>query len=137
MNTTTPTKPYTADQIDTMLCLWEYMVDRNAEEYRIEPPQTTSFMSYWDNHGTCEMRALVPEISAYVDDVYDIMVNHNSDARYDLGFCFDWDIVPMIFSTITWDATQGWSHGDTIVAAMGVMCALDYRSKYGNAELVA
>lgn len=95
------TPRYTGDQLYAALCVWEHMIDQ------IYRPQDNAYAKYRHAHGIAELRDAAITIGIFCDDVYRRIP---ADVRD--GYCFDWEVVPLIFESLTWP-DRGFALPDT------------------------
>lgn len=99
------------DNMLTMLCVWEAMLDRTLSSDEVELNKEKfegwhlEMNRLWHGIGYYEMRGLVIDrIAPWVDQVYAVLERQLGDESLtQLGYdAFDWEFVPYLLTQVEW-----------------------------------
>jgi hypothetical protein len=87
---------YATIQVETVLIVWEVMLDDNLTENEHKFP---AFNDYWGNSGIYAMRHEAMKIGRWVDQVW--KAADGDDERFD-GYAFDFEVCPVLVHMVDW-----------------------------------
>lgn len=84
-------------QVETALCIWEYVIEQTGRDDRGE--YSESLYNWFTQHqGVYAGRQAAIDLAWLVERAYQVGHGQNEEYRLD-GLAFDWEIVPYIIET--------------------------------------
>lgn len=83
-------------QVETALCIWEYVLEQTVNKTRNDPESLYNWFT--QEEGVYAGRAAAIDLAWLVERAYQVGHGQNEEYRLD-GLAFDWEIVPYIIET--------------------------------------
>lgn len=92
------TATYDETTVDTILCVWDAMLDERTHNNEASPPSEwhKHFNKLWDDYGTASMRGEARSIGEWCEQVFDAYLGDN---EYE-GPPWDFEIVPALLRLV-------------------------------------
>jgi len=102
---------YVYDDVWTIMCVWEDLLDRwrhFSNDRRAPDVEETLMITYWSNVGTSQVRDdVICRIAPWVDKIWRNLVEKvGPDGHVAIGLdAYDWEFIPACTNMIEWNTT--------------------------------